>query len=43
MSDYNIAEKPQDERVRFYREKSMTLPKASDPRYIEMSEKNAKK
>lgn len=30
-------------RVRFYREQSVALPKASDPRYIEMAEKNAKK
>lgn len=30
------------ERVRFYREQSLKLPKASDPRYIEMAEKNAK-
>lgn len=30
------------ERVRFYREQSVTLPRASDPRYIEMAEKNAK-
>ncbi|MGK3555709.1 DNA polymerase III subunit theta [Klebsiella oxytoca] len=31
------------ERVRFYREQSIQLPRASDPRYIEMAEKNAKK
>lgn len=31
------------ERVRHYREQSIQLPKASDPRYIEMSEQNAKK
>lgn len=30
------------ERVRFYREQSVKLPKPSDPRYIEMAEKNAK-
>ncbi len=31
------------ERVRFYREQSMSLPRASDPRYLEMAEKNGKK
>lgn len=31
------------ERVRHYREQSIQLPKASDPRYIEMSEQNTKK
>lgn len=31
------------ERIRYYREKSIQLPKASDPRYIEMAEQNAKK
>ncbi|MFO3739480.1 DNA polymerase III subunit theta [Raoultella ornithinolytica] len=31
------------ERVRYYREQSIQLPKASDPRYIEMAEQNAKK
>ncbi|WP_371343814.1 DNA polymerase III subunit theta [Klebsiella quasipneumoniae] len=31
------------ERVRFYRERSVELPKATDPRYIEMAEQNAKK
>ncbi|WP_200781135.1 DNA polymerase III subunit theta [Klebsiella oxytoca] len=31
------------ERVRYYREKSIELPRASDPRYIEMAEQNAKK
>ncbi|EKJ8216984.1 DNA polymerase III subunit theta [Citrobacter sedlakii] len=31
------------ERVRYYREQSLTLPRASDPRYIEMAEQNAKK
>ncbi|MCI9500201.1 MAG: DNA polymerase III subunit theta [Enterobacter hormaechei subsp. steigerwaltii] len=30
------------ERVRFYREKSLTLPKASDPQYVQMAEQNAK-
>lgn len=30
------------ERVRFYREQSVSLPKASDPRYIEMAEANKK-
>ncbi|MDV1506767.1 DNA polymerase III subunit theta [Klebsiella quasipneumoniae subsp. quasipneumoniae] len=31
------------ERVRFYREQSIHLPRASDPRYLEMAEQNAKK
>ena len=31
------------ERVRHYREQSIQLPRASDPRYIEMAEQNAKK
>lgn len=31
------------ERVRYYREQSIQLPRAADPRYIEMAEKNAKK
>lgn len=31
------------ERVRFYREKSLTLPKASDPQYTQIAEQNAKK
>jgi len=31
------------ERVRHYREQSIPLPKASDPRYIEMAEQNTKK
>lgn len=31
------------ERVRYYREQSIQLPRASDPRYVEMSEQNAKK
>ena len=30
------------ERVRFYREKSLQLPSANDPRYIEMAEANKK-
>ncbi len=30
------------ERVRFYREKSLQLPRASDPRYIDMAEANKK-
>ncbi|WP_395312374.1 DNA polymerase III subunit theta [Enterobacter hormaechei] len=30
------------DRVRHYREQSVALPKASDPRYIEMTEQNAK-
>ncbi len=28
------------ERVRYYREQSIQLPRASDPRYIEMTEQN---
>ena len=31
------------ERVRYYREQSIQLPRASDPRYIEMAEQNSKK
>ncbi|VUT04403.1 DNA polymerase III subunit theta [Klebsiella pasteurii] len=31
------------ERVRYYREKSIQLPRASDRRYLEMTEQNAKK
>ncbi|MEG1350094.1 MAG: DNA polymerase III subunit theta [Hafnia sp.] len=31
------------ERVRYYREQSMTLPKASDPRYLDMATQNEKK
>ncbi|EIW9159546.1 DNA polymerase III subunit theta [Klebsiella pneumoniae] len=31
------------ERVRYYREQSTQLPRASDPRYLEMAEQNAKK
>ncbi|HGE7138366.1 TPA: DNA polymerase III subunit theta [Klebsiella aerogenes] len=31
------------ERVRCYREQSIQLPRASDQRYIEMAEQNAKK
>lgn len=30
------------ERLRYYREVSIALPKSSDPRYIEMTEQNAK-
>ncbi|MES3202035.1 DNA polymerase III subunit theta [Klebsiella aerogenes] len=30
------------ERVRYYREQSMQLPRASDPRYIEMEEASKK-
>lgn len=30
------------ERLRYYREVSISLPKSSDPRYIEMTEQNAK-
>ncbi|MCE0291260.1 DNA polymerase III subunit theta [Klebsiella variicola subsp. variicola] len=39
-------EHPRDyfmERVRYYREQSIQLPRASDPRYIEMAEQNSKK
>ncbi|HFS6374389.1 TPA: DNA polymerase III subunit theta, partial [Klebsiella pneumoniae] len=28
------------ERLRYYREQSIQLPKASDPRYLEMAEQN---
>ncbi len=31
------------ERVRYYREQSVQLPRASDPRYLEMAEQNSKK
>ena len=31
------------ERLNFYRQQSEQLPRASDPRYIEMAEQNAKK
>lgn len=31
------------ERVRYYRERSIQLPRASDPRYLEMAEQNSKK
>lgn len=31
------------ERVRFYREQSVNLPKASDPLYTEMADLNARK
>ncbi|HBR1176915.1 DNA polymerase III subunit theta [Klebsiella pneumoniae] len=31
------------ERVRYYREQSIQLPKASDPRYLEMASQNEKK
>ena len=31
------------ERVRYYREQSMTLPKSSDPRYLDMAAQNEKK
>ncbi|HCM1930533.1 TPA: DNA polymerase III subunit theta [Salmonella enterica subsp. salamae serovar 51:c:-] len=31
------------ERVRYYREQSVTLPKASDPRYLDMATQNEKK
>ncbi|MEB6435643.1 DNA polymerase III subunit theta [Raoultella ornithinolytica] len=31
------------ERVRYYREQSIQLPRASDPRYIEMTEQSQKK
>lgn len=31
------------ERVRYYREQSIALPKASDPRYLDMAAQNEKK
>lgn len=31
------------ESVRYYREQSLTLPKASDPRYLDMDAQNEKK
>lgn len=31
------------EQVRYYREQSITLPKASDPRYLDMAAQNEKK
>lgn len=31
------------ERVRYYRQQSIQLPKASDPRYLEMASQNEKK
>lgn len=31
------------ERVRYYREQSLSLPKASDPRYLNMASQNEKK
>ncbi len=31
------------QRLKFYREASITLPKPSDPRYVEMADQNAKK
>lgn len=31
------------ERVCYYREQSLTLPKASDPRYLDMAAQNEKK
>ncbi|HFG4242895.1 TPA: DNA polymerase III subunit theta [Klebsiella pneumoniae] len=31
------------ERVRYYREQGIQLPKASDPRYLEMASQNEKK
>ena len=37
MSEYFM------ERVRYYREQSLTLPKASDPRYLDMAAQNEKK
>ncbi|EUM09818.1 DNA polymerase III subunit theta [Enterobacter sp. BIDMC 30] len=30
------------DRVRYYREQSVALPKSSDPRYVEMAEANKK-
>jgi DNA polymerase-3 subunit theta len=31
------------ERVKYYREQSVTLPRASDPRYLDMASQNEKK
>ncbi|MDE5207297.1 DNA polymerase III subunit theta [Citrobacter amalonaticus] len=31
------------ERIRYYREQSLTLPRASDPRYLDMASQNEKK
>ncbi|MFJ0492837.1 DNA polymerase III subunit theta [Citrobacter werkmanii] len=31
------------EQVRYYREQSITLPKSSDPRYLDMAAQNEKK
>ncbi|HDG1686889.1 DNA polymerase III subunit theta [Kluyvera sp. STS39-E] len=31
------------ERVKYYREKSISLPRASDPRYLDMASQNEKK
>ena len=31
------------ERVKYYREKSISLPRTSDPRYLDMAEQNSKK
>lgn len=31
------------ERVRYYREQSLTQPRASDPRYLDMASQNEKK
>ena len=31
------------ERLKFYREKSISLPKPSDPRYVDMADQNTKK
>ena len=31
------------ERVRYYREQSLTLPKSSDPRYLDMAAQNENK
>lgn len=31
------------ERVQFYRQQSLQLPKSNDPRYVEMADQNAKK
>lgn len=48
IAEVVIREQPENlrdyflERLKFYREKSMPLPKGSDPRYIEMAEANQK-
>lgn len=49
IAEVVMREQPEDlreyflERLRYYREVSAQLPKANDPRYIEMTEQNTKK